>query len=175
MSKDFKQVYYLTTKQEVFEKTYNLEELKEFCNTAKKTYPYQDTETQLLDDEQWKSYPYLESILCQYNPKHYIGKEYHKINSLEISNRGRVKVIYKQELDLKDEILRQTDDIESGYLRLSKYPGFGNVYRLVADTWLKKIDKNKNIVHHIDNDGYNNNVKNLIWVDNIEHGQIHGF
>lgn len=168
MTGEFRQKYYDKTEEQKF----SLEELQNKCRKQVVIYPYQDTETANLEGEKWKLYPYLEYILSQYNPNHYIGKEYHKIKNFLVSNRGRVKVEYK---DMNEEILRQTDDIEGGYLRIPKYPGFGNVYRLVADTWLERPDKNKNIVHHIDNDGYNNRTENLIWVDNAEHGKIHGF
>jgi len=151
-------------------KVYSIENLQKELKPIKK-YPFQDTTTDKLNNERWESYKNLEMIKGQYNQNHYIGKEYHNIESLDVSNLGRVRVTYINN-NLK-EILHQSDDIEIGYLRLPKFPGFGNVYRLVAETWLKKDDDKRNIVHHIDNDGYNNRVKNLIWVTAKEHAKIH--
>lgn len=155
-------------------KLYSLEELQKLCADSGK-YPYQDVTTSFLDGENWKEYPYLENLKSQYSENDYRGREYHKINEMYVSDMGRVKIVYNDESGLKkEEILGQIDDLEGGYLRLPKYPGFGNVYRLVADTWLEPLE-GKNIVHHIDNNGYNNRAINLIWVDNKEHGLIHGF
>ena len=164
MAKEFIQKYNDGTQQE-----FDLEELQRKCKVV---YPYQDIETAKLEGEQWKPYPYFKDIIPQYSPNDGRGKKYHKLENLYVSNKGRVKVKYK---DKKKEILEQIVDIEGGYLRLPEYPGFGNVYRLVAETWLERpTNKDKNIVHHIDNNGYNNSAENLIWVDKIEHGKIHG-
>jgi len=169
MTGEFRQKYYDKTEEQKF----SLEELQNKCRKQVVIYPYQDTETANLEGEQWKPYPYFKDIISQYNPNDGRGKRYHELENLYVSNKGRVKAEYKDE---KEEILGQIDDIEGGYLRLPEYPGFGNVYRLVADTWLERpTNKDKNIVHHIDNDGYNNRTENLIWVDNAEHGKIHGF
>lgn len=44
------------------------------------------------------------------------------------------------------------------------------IYRMVAEKFLDK-PKGKNIVHHIDNNSYNNSVTNLIWLNEEEHRQ----
>lgn len=150
-------------------KAYSLEGLQKELKPIKE-YPFQKTNYEDLKGEQWKPYKNLEMIKGQYNQNHYIGKEYHNIKKLEVSDLGRVRVTY---VDNKKEILHQSDDIEIGYLRLPKFPGFGNVYRLVAETWLEKDNDERNIVHHIDNDGYNNKVENLVWVTAEEHAKIH--
>ena len=161
------------TRKIKYEKEYTSKELRELLklnntNDTNKEY-YKDIITKTFEDENWQSYPYLNSVIEQYNPSHYIGKRYHKIEILEISDKGRVRVKCKNE---PERILEQKDDIKKGYLRLPEFPGFGYVYRLVADTWLEKTD-GKNIVHHIDNNGFNNSVENLIWVGKGEHYNIH--
>ena len=152
-------------------KEWDIEDLKSLAKEkSEPRYPYKDTTTENLENENWeKEYPFLQNILNMYNPKHYIGVRYHSIDKMYVSNLGRVKVSYT---DGTTEVLAQDDRIEEGYLMLSKFPGFGKVYRLVADTWLTKTE-NRNIVHHIDNDGYNNKVENLIWVSAEEHAKIH--
>ena len=158
--------------------TYTIEQLKDLSSKVTINYPFQDVTTPYLtkingEKEQWKKYD-ITLILSQYNPNHYIGKKYHDIEIMYVSDMGRVKVKYKTNISPNEEILAQSDDIEGGYLRLPKFPGFGNVYRLVAETWLEEV-KDKNIVHHINNNGYDNRVENLIWVNKEEHGLIHGF
>jgi len=151
-------------------KEYNIKELCEKLVPVYK-YPFQNLELTDIKEENWLDYPNLKEIITLYNPNHYVGKKYHEIQELKISDLGRVKVKYKNNVY---EILAQSDDIEYGYLRLPKFPGFGYVYRLVADTWVENTDKKKrNIVHHINNDGYNNEAKNLIWVTAEEHAKIH--
>ena len=148
---------------------YSIEDLQKKLKPIKE-YPFQDTIKGKLEGEHWRPYKNLKMIKGQYNKNHYIGKEYHNIKEMKVSDLGRVKVTYD---DNKEEILHQSDDIEIGYLRLPKFPGFGNVYRLVAETWLTKDNDKRNIVHHIDNDGYNNKAENLIWVTAEEHAKIH--
>ena len=46
------------------------------------------------------------------------------------------------------------------------------VQQLVAMMWCPNA-KCKNKVHHIDGKKQNNNYKNLLWVDDIEHGRLH--
>jgi hypothetical protein len=103
--------------------------------------------------------------------------------AVQVSNFGRVKC--------NNEILEQFDPNKNniwkcGYLyvyvkvkrRFNKL-----VYKLVAETWLKK-PKNDYIpsekafdyttVHHITNNGYDNRIENLMWVTNWQHIFIHG-
>ncbi len=48
------------------------------------------------------------------------------------------------------------------------------IYRFVAETWLKKTTTNERWeVHHVDNNEYNNEVNNLIWVTSEQHREIH--
>jgi len=149
-------------------KEYSTEDLAGMLKKVE-DYPYMHLELNDLDNEEWEDYN-LENILSMYNKNHYIGKRYHNIEKLQVSSKGRVKIILKG--NNEPRILLQTDDLEGGYLRLPEFPGFGNVYRLVAEVWLEH-SKERNIVHHINNDGYDNSVNNLIWVTAEEHNEIH--
>ena len=100
------------------------------------------------------------------------------------SNFGRVKY--------NNKILEQFDPQANnkwkcGYLFV-KIKGIGKreinklVYKLVAETWLKKpvndwdpSDKafDYSVVHHITNNGYDNRVENLMYVTNWQHAMIH--
>lgn len=114
--------------------------------------------------EEWKLYPKwdVENISKKR------GK-YKNIKMIEVSNFGRVKInnIIAEQQDKNGQI---------GYLQLKDYPGLGMVWNLVANTWLEKPNNcNKDIifhVHHITNNGYDNNVENLIWLDRNTHAKI---
>jgi hypothetical protein len=43
-----------------------------------------------------------------------------------------------------------------------------SIHRLVANTFIENLDKNKNIVNHIDENKLNNNINNLEWVSSSE-------
>ena len=100
---------------------------------------------------------------------------------IEVSNLGRVK--------FDGKICEQTDEKTSiGYLYLKDYEKIQNeigksfddeyVYEMVANVWvLKPSDFNKcqYDVHHINNDGYDNSAKNLIWLKRCEHKKLHPF
>lgn len=84
----------------------------------------------------------------------------------QISNYGMVKSLHFG----KEKILKPSVN-SSGYYRVflkgngkSKRPF---IHRLVAETFLEKID-NKNVVNHIDNNPKNNKVCNLEWVTQDE-------
>lgn len=116
------------------------------------------------------------------------------IPDLQISNLGRVR--YKvANLDQVEEfkILDQVEEFKNdehkthiGYLQLDKKQAEdlkiwkkikeNYVYQLVAKVWLENPNDFGNEIyeiHHIDNDGYNNAVSNLIWVKKCQHGHIH--
>jgi predicted TPR repeat methyltransferase len=99
--------------------------------------------------------------------------------NIEVSNLGRVKC--------SDIILEQNDPQNNGYLfvdiKSKRKTIQEKVYRLVAETWLEIPDlkwlpkKHKgfryNTVHHISNNGYDNRIKNLMWVTEWQHAMIH--
>jgi hypothetical protein len=95
-----------------------------------------------------------------------------KITNVEVSNFGRIK--------LDDEILPQYNIYDS-YLFINlpfsvlyyKPHIPDKVYRLVAETFLQKPSKEYNIVHHLTNNGYDNRLSNLIWVNHWQHLMIH--
>ena len=86
--------------------------------------------------------------------------------TVEVSNCGRIRQ--------NGQILPLTE-VEDGYLYVSTQKFKEKVYRLVAETWCIDPDKPSayNIVHHIDNNGYNNTPENLIWVNKEQHSRIH--
>jgi len=89
--------------------------------------------------------------------------------SLLVSKYGRVST-------LDGKILPQT--IFKGYLIVTdpsgRYP-LESVHRLVALTWLTDNYKKGYVVHHIDGNGFNNRVDNLVWEENLQHAITHGW
>ena len=128
-------------------------------NENKETFPAFNLQKDDLDGEIWKEYPPCIDFL--------------------VSNLGRIK--------FQDVVLQQCEKSENakygqtvGYLQISKakhkneYTKIKDnyVYQMVARTWFEK-DLGHNEVHHITNDGYNNNVNNLLLVDKDTHQKIH--
>jgi hypothetical protein len=91
-------------------------------------------------------------------------RDYPKNNKIKVSNKGRIKI--------NDGIVKQHQETP-GYLYADTYKS-KFVYRLVAETWLERPDGDiKGLeVHHIDNNGFNNTVENLLWVTKKFHGRI---
>jgi hypothetical protein len=98
--------------------------------------------------------------------------------NVEVSNLGRIKY--------GDNILEQYDPKNNGYLFVDiksiRKIVPEKVYRLVAETWLERPDPDElpkgkhfkyNTVHHISNNGYDNRIKNLMWVTEWQHAVIH--
>lgn len=96
--------------------------------------------------------------------------KFNKTYKVEVSNFGRIK---------KDGfILNQFEehDHKDGWLKV-RLNGTSDiyVYRLVGETWLKKPSENYTIVHHINENGYENTPENLLWVTQDQHSILHGF
>ena len=135
--------------------------------------PYVDTTTKKLfvrtkHEEKWTEFPknLLEEIKSKYTRP---NNNYSAINSLKISNCGRVEI--------NGDIKTQADESgKTGYLKVMGYPGLGMVYNLVANTWIKKPDNYCSDcildVHHITNNGYDNRPENLIWLKKCDHSRI---
>lgn len=122
-----------------------------------------------LENEKWADYPQelFNNFKSEYTTRQY--KDLENIDTIMVSNFGRVKI---------DGIIEEQEDQsgKTGYLQLKKYPGLGMIYQLVAETWLEKpigicsdciLD-----VHHITNNGYDNGVENLIWLNRCDHSRI---
>ena len=102
-----------------------------------------------------------------------------------VSNQARIKYL-KDDGDF--EFLNQDEDpsiSDFGYLVIDpekKYPelhklisiGYPRVYKLVAMAFLGKdeYEGDGSVIHHIDNNGYDNRPENLIWLTREEHNQI---
>lgn len=114
-------------------------------------------------------------------------EEYSETLNLQISNLGRVRYLGAI-LNQVEEFKNNESKTHIGYLQLDreqvktkelniwKEIKENYIYQLVAKVWLDTPNDFKNEiyeVHHIDNDGYNNTVDNLIWVKKCQHGHIH--
>jgi len=124
---------------------------------------YENKDNILLENEEFKKHPFYD---------------------LEVSNLGRIKQ--------NNRILEQYDPDKNdkwkcGYLKV-KIQGIRkpeieeSVYKLVADTWLKKPENDYDPTnkafnycdrHHISNNGYDNRKENLIFVTKWQHAILH--
>jgi hypothetical protein len=90
------------------------------------------------------------------------------INIYQISNYGNIR--RNSNLSLLSISVEK-----SGYCRCNLYYNRRNnirsVHRLAAIAFLPNTDK-KSHVHHIDGNKQNNDVSNLIWVTQKEHGAL---
>jgi hypothetical protein len=91
-----------------------------------------------------------------------------------VSNYGRVLSLDKSEIF---EQVPDADPARYDYLYV-RVPGkrlhTELVYRLVAETWCLRPDRNLyTVVHHISNNGYDNREQNLMWVTKSQHAMIH--
>lgn len=103
--------------------------------------------------------------------------------SAVIKNTKKLK--YKTPADIKKVIENNPRVSDIGYLCVDIKTKQGKktskpVYVMVADAWLKKDPNHpeRNIVHHISNDGYDNCPYNLIYMSGPEHnptkeGSVH--
>ena len=143
-----KMLFYLQQRLKYYEKIENKEGLR-------KSYASQIYCAENLTNEVWKKYPM--------NPRYMV------------SNKGRIKY--------KGKIQRQTNQTDSktgkimhGYLVLENKRLLQDyIYNFVAVTFLGKIENDGYHVHHITNDGYDNNIDNLILLTATEHSIVHGF
>ena len=92
-------------------------------------------------------------------------KPHPKLKTYQVSNLGRIKI--------RNKIQRQIDaEGKLGYLVLERYPKI-LVYRLVAETFLNRLEEKYYDVHHIDNNGYDCSEDNLILLKRWQHKAIH--
>ncbi|GHT00156.1 hypothetical protein FACS189421_11840 [Bacteroidia bacterium] len=91
-------------------------------------------------------------------------RDYPPIPQFKVSNKGRIKI--------DNKIIEQHQE-KPGYLYATNKEKY--VYRLVAKTWLERpAGETKGLeVHHIDNNGFNNTVENLLWVTKKFHVKIY--
>jgi hypothetical protein len=82
-------------------------------------------------------------------------------------------IIWENEYAKKDKDMfikfKEQNDRDSPYINIPFH-----VYRLVAETWLKNEDrKYYTVVHHKINNGFDNTIYNLIWMEYYEHKKLH--
>lgn len=128
-------------------------------------------------NEIWKKY---DKKYWQYLIPKQKKSQYSYIKDILVSNLGNVKIQDNRTNDVS--LIEQENDpnYPDGYLRLKGYASLGHIYRIVARTFiLKEREEPKDSmgklypIHHIDNNGYNNSVENLIYVSPEEHAKIH--
>jgi hypothetical protein len=94
---------------------------------------------------------------------------------VKISNKGRIEIdgkIVEQNLDSKERLIVNIPG--------KKYNP-QKVWELVGLTWRDGRNTmdcydgmlGRKIIHHLDNNGYNNDYENLLWVTSSEHEMIH--
>ncbi|MCI1272960.1 MAG: hypothetical protein LKG27_00805 [Clostridiaceae bacterium] len=128
--------------------------------------------TEHFGNEYWLNYPKLKEIKVNHIANRCDNDKYKDIQNIKISNMGRVEITSTTAGKTKNT----QEEEKGGYLKLKGYPidEFGYIYNMVADTWLVKPKmKAKLIVHHINNDGYDNRPENLIFIPVTIHGTIH--
>ena len=155
--------------------TYELEDLKNIVIDQRgKKVPDEDidslkTAPDLWNDEKWRIYGDYTN-----EDKTHWRKKYRDINTIEVSNYGRIRV---------------NGEIDSDKIELIESFTYEKNYQIVAKTWLccdhiekecqKESCKNCTVpkklriqVHHINNDPRDSRVENLIWINACAHRTI---
>lgn len=112
---------------------------------------FNDDKNQKFDNEKWEYLP------CN---THY-----------EVSSLGRIKY--------DKQFIKQNDSYKDGYLTLVQPENFPKidtstyVYTFVAKTFLGKKDGDGLHVHHLDNNGYDCSIENLVLLTPQQHRAVH--
>jgi hypothetical protein len=89
--------------------------------------------------------------------------EWHPKIQIGVSNYGKIKNWYNGK-----HYGKYFKVFHNKFIIISIY-----VYRIVAETWIENPNyKIYNIVHHISNNGYDNTIFNLMWVNKKQHNEI---
>lgn len=156
--------------------TYKLEDLKNIVIDQRGKIKVPDEEIDSLktapdlwNEEKWRIYGDYKN-----EDKTHWRKKYRDINTIEVSNYGRIRVNGKI----------NSEDIEL-IERFTK----NKIYQIVAKTWLSckhikercqketcqkcTVPKNLRVqIHHINNDPRDSRVENLIWINACDHNYI---
>ena len=156
--------------------TYKLEDLKNIVIDQRGKIKVPDEEINSLktapdlwNEEKWRIYGDYKN-----EDKTHWREKYRDINTIEVSNYGRIRVNGKINSDKIELIERFTKN---------------KIYQIVTKTWLsfehikekcqnKKCQKctvPKNLrvqIHHINNDPRDSRVENLIWINACDHRTI---
>lgn len=123
----------------------------------------------LWNDEKWRIYKKYKE-----EDKTHWWKKYRDINTIEVSNYGRIRV---------------NGEIDSDKIELIESFTYEKIYQIVAKTWLScehiekecqnetckncTVPKNLRVqIHHINNDPRDSRVENLIWINACAHRTI---
>ena len=97
-------------------------------------------------------------------------KDTYKI-TLEVSNYGRVKI--NGEIRVADLEDKENNTFKHGLvLYINSDWNKKGIHRLVKETFDPIIDMDKYDVHHLNNNGNDNRLENLIWVTKEDHRKI---
>ena len=151
---------------------------------------YADSNGELKNLDELKIYPAFDTTSKTLDKEEFRPLEINGIK-LDVSNLGRIRwngIILHQVEKVKN--LYSDNKTIKGFLQIDKekhkdlwkkIPNgqYEYVYQLVAKVWLDKLqlypkcEKYPIEIHHKDNNGYNNNVDNLINLIKYEHFEIH--
>ncbi len=170
-----------TDRVDIGESTYDIEDLKKIVIDQRDKIKVPDEEIDSLKtapdlwkDEKWRIYGDYTN-----EEKTHWWEKYRNINTIEVSNYGRIRVNGK---------------INSEDIELIESFTYEKIYQIVAKTWLScehikekcqnktcqnekcqkcTVPKNLRVqIHHINNDPRDSRVKNLIWINACDHHSI---
>nr|AGS53930.1 hypothetical protein [uncultured bacterium contig00087] len=92
------------------------------------------------------------------------------INSKIIKEKKRIQISNLGRIKMDNVIIKQEYDPKKGLLYM---PGFIYSHKMMLE-FLEKPNRPFGLaIHHIDNNGYNNNIRNLINITEEQHASIH--
>jgi hypothetical protein len=152
-------------------------------------FTFEELQSRLMEEKEKEEYkksgkyaPFLKTRDTYYHL--YLGLElisgeyfsdFPEFTDIKVSNLGRI--MYKGEIWLQHPDRKNVKNYDYLYVDI---PGYKNkpIYQFVAETYLLKSNPDRtkyNTVHHISNNGFDNRVRNLIYVTPEQHGTIHSF
>ena len=158
-----KEIIELSKKIEENDKINSYYEIEDYTNiNPEYLYKIQREKFNYNYEEKWENYPHQEEI--------------------KVSNYGRIKY--------NGKLLWYSDKgFNKGYLYLRDWKTIQDelkfrfeddyIYQMVAKTWLPQPEKCMKCsicpleIHHKTNNGYDNSIKNLVYLTKCEHNEVH--